>query len=77
MVTSGVVDRVGVVPGCLDRRDELVDVDRLVAANRRPLRREVHRRLDAREVVERSLDAPHARGARHALDVEADLSRIG
>ena len=63
------------VAGGLDRADELVDATRTAASlTVACVGREVHRRLDAVELVQAALDARGARGARHALDVEPDFA---
>ena len=73
VMRARVVNRMGVVPGALDRRHEVVDPHRLVAVDRRLLGGEVDGRLDAVELVELALDPAHARGAGHAVEIEADL----
>ncbi len=73
VMRARVVNRMGVVPGALDRRHEVVDPHRLVAVDRRLLGGEVDGRLDAVELVELALDPAHARGAGHPVEIEADL----
>ncbi len=64
--------RSGRVAGLLDRRDQVIDTDRLVGVDRGLLGRVVHRGVDAVELVELLLDPHGARGARHTADVELD-----
>ncbi len=64
----------GLVPGGLDRADEIRNGHTAgVEANRRVLGRVVDRRLHPVELVQLPLDAVRAGGARHALEGEVDL----
>src|SRR5262249_10388002 len=67
-----------VVPGRLDRADELLTAgDRRVDVDGGTLRGEVDRRVGhARGPREEALDAVHARGAGHALDGQDDLDGL-
>ena len=65
------------VPGGGDGREQLVRGDAgRVELDRRLLRREVDRRLDAREPVQLALDAARARRAVHPVDRQPEARRM-
>ena len=67
-----------VIPGGLDRADQLRRLDRLrVVVDGRLLGRVVHRRVDTVELVQLALDPARARGAGHAPDRQLDLRDDG
>src|SRR5262249_21256755 len=75
VVPQVLLGRTSAIPGCLDRRDQIVDRDGRRAPHRRLLGGEVDGRIDAVELLELALDPCDARRTRHALDVEANLRR--
>jgi len=66
------------VAGLLDRLHRRADIRRAGKAHVGALGGQVdHRVADARHRLQRALDTPHARGASHALDRQADGARRG